>query len=145
VQYLLQNLLIGVLLSVSIEDVPLKQPGIPTVLSVSMVLWATVPNRVMYILKHVLSESTLAATAVICCDPYALLVSRGSRTSRQRRANVQASGLWLPQSALTLIWLFGMRRKLRNLVGSESVRIRKFHTWHWHGQSVPSAVSHYTS
>ena len=46
---------------------------------------------------------------------------------------------------LTRIWFLGMRRKLRNLVDSESVRIRDFHPWHWHGQSLPSAVSHYTS
>ena len=39
---------------------------------------------------------------------------------------------------LTHIWFLGMRRKLRNLVDSESVRIRNFHPWHWHGQSLPS-------
>jgi hypothetical protein len=34
----------------------LKNPGIPPVLAVSMIPWATVPNRIVYILKHLLGE-----------------------------------------------------------------------------------------
>lgn len=120
-----------------------------------MIPWATVPDRIVYILKHLLSKRTLAVASVICRSLHALLVppfhispDRDARTSKRLGHSFRRDSLKrydYRSERLTRIWLFGMRRKLCNLVDSESVRIRNSHFWHWHGQSLSSAVSYYTS
>ena len=88
VQYL-PDPLTGVLLPVGIEDAPLKNPGIRTILAVSMLPWASVPERVVYVLKHFLADRTRATAFVIRRRLQALLVpsihvspDRDARTSK---------------------------------------------------------------
>lgn len=78
------------LLGVGISDVPLRNPGVPAVLAVSMFPWATVPDRVVCVLKHLLGERALATASVIRCSLHALPIppiyvspGRDARTSER--------------------------------------------------------------
>lgn len=50
---------IRVIPSTGIEDIPLKNPGISTVLVVSVVCRTPMPNVVIDVPKHILGESAL--------------------------------------------------------------------------------------
>lgn len=120
-----------------------------------MISGAAVPDRVIYVLRHLLGERALAAASVIRCGlrappvpPIYASPYRDARTSERLGYGFRRYALKRHDhrgERLTRIWLLGMRRKLRNLVDLESVRVRNSHPWHRHSQSFPSAVSHYTS
>ena len=120
-----------------------------------MILGTPFPDHVFYVLKHFLGGRALAAASVIRCSLDALPVppiyvspDRDARTSKRlgygfRRDTLKRHN---PRGKrLTRIRLLSMRSNPGNLVDVESVRIRNSHPWHWHGQSLPSAVSRYTS
>lgn len=99
VQYL-PDPLVRVVFSVGIKDVSLKNPSIPAVLAVSMIPCATVSDRVVYVLKHLFGERTLAVASVLRRILQTLLVSPAHLSPSRRLANIQASMLCFLQKFL---------------------------------------------
>lgn len=144
-----------ILLVVGIKDAHSKNSGIPMVPAVSIIPRVTVPDHIVYVSKHLPGERVLAAAYVVYCSLHALAVppihvspDRDRLTSKRLGYSLRGDALKRHNprgKRLTCIRLLNMRGKPGNLVDIESTRIRNLHPWHWHTQSLPSAVSRYTS